>query len=483
MADGTTSDPVKNPANMASSDDNEQPDQHDLVGDILRKGMSHVLPEKRQFCVVKAGSLPVSAGHVPPFCLPEKRRVDLPEKRQVLESDSSMYLMSDGFVTSVEILDSIISAVTKLSSDREILPPFAGGMNPPPVAGGSALSRIPKVRKQAAHVVSDNEPDSDTDKVVGFDDPDSSEDSDGDWSPSDDDDDDDGDDVNLNDDGFAMFEPGKKAAPTTAKAQDLFLRKYFLEYVKSDQFDSALEALDVEYIDLDFLKIRELDPELLNTFPYSEAKAIMKKQDGALKRAEFKALRALDPLMAAWNALWAARSHPEEPLDKSKCITLVEAAVAALGQTEMELKFQRRVNIVGKVMRDFKKAKGVVLANTKILERDTNFFFGEKFQACLIKSLHKTSKLQKALSVGKKPSFKRKRVFFVRGEFQPKRPRYDEKPFPSGPRQDDKRGGGAWICPTWGSKVSQNLNPMILSQFCPYIYDIHPNWIWGFKSV
>ena len=292
MADGTTSDPVKNPANMASSDDNAQPDQHDLVGDILRKGMSHVLPEKRQFCVVKAGSLPVSAGHVPPFCLPEKRRVDLPEKRQVLESDSSMSLMSDGFVISVEIVDSIISAVTKLSSDHEILPPFAGGMNPPPVAGGSALSRIPKVRKQAAHV-SDNEPDSDTDKVVGFDDPDSStEDSDGDWLPSDSDDD----DVNLNDDGFAMFEPGKKAAPTTAKAQDLFLKKYFLEYVKSDQFDSALEALDVEHIDLDFLKIRELDPELLNTIQSSEAKAIMKKQDGALKRAEFKALRALDPL-------------------------------------------------------------------------------------------------------------------------------------------------------------------------------------------
>ena len=91
--------------------------------------MPHVLPEKWQFCVVKAGSLPVSAGHVPPFCLPEKRRVDLPEKRQVLESDSSMSFMSDGFVISVEILDSIISAVTKLSSDHEILPPFAGGMN------------------------------------------------------------------------------------------------------------------------------------------------------------------------------------------------------------------------------------------------------------------------------------------------------------------------------------------------------------------
>ena len=48
---------------------------------------------------------------------------------------------------------------------------------------GSALPRIPKVRKQAAHVVSDSEPDSDTDQVVGFDDPDGSEDSDGDWSP------------------------------------------------------------------------------------------------------------------------------------------------------------------------------------------------------------------------------------------------------------------------------------------------------------
>ena len=112
----------------------------------------------------------------------------------------------------------------------------------------------------------------------------------------------------------------------------------------------------------------------------------MKKQDGALKRAEFKALRALDPLMAAWNALQTARSHPEEPLDVSKCITLVEAAVAALGQAEMGLEFQRRVNIVGKVMRDFKKAKEVVLANAKILEKDSNFLFGEKFEACLIKS-------------------------------------------------------------------------------------------------
>ena len=44
-------------------------------------------------------------------------------------------------------------------------------------------------------------------------------------------------------------------------------------------------------------------------------------------------------------------------------------------------------------------------------------------------------------------------------------------------------GGGrpSWIYPKWGFKVVQNLNPMILSQFCPYGY-IHPNWIWGFKS-
>ena len=75
-----------------------------------------------------------------------------------------------------------------------------------------------------------------------------------------------------------MFEPGKKAAPTTAKAQDLFFRKYFLEYVKSDQFDSALDAMDVEHIDLDFVKIRELDPELLNTIQSSEAKAIIKNK-------------------------------------------------------------------------------------------------------------------------------------------------------------------------------------------------------------
>ena len=39
----------------------------------------------------------------------------------------------------------------------------------------------------------------------------------------------------------------------------------------------------------------------------------------------------------------------------------------------------------------------------------------------------------------------------------------------------------SWIYPKWGFKVLQNLNPVILSQFCPHRY-IHPNWIWEFKS-
>ena len=66
---------------------------------------------------------------------------------------------------------------------------------------------------------------------------------------------------------------------------------------------------------------------------------------------------------------------------------------------KIALKFQKMVNIVGKIMLNFKNVKVMVLANAKILEKDTNFLFGEKCQACLIKSLHnsRTPELQKAL--------------------------------------------------------------------------------------
>ena len=44
---------------------------------------------------------------------------------------------------------------------------------------------------------------------------------------------------------------------------------------------------------------------------------------------------------------------------------------------------------------------------------------------------------------------------------------------------------GWWVAildlPKMGLWCVAKLNPVILSQFCPYRY-IHPNWIWGFKS-
>ena len=211
-------------------------------------------------------------------------------------------------------------------------------------------------------------------------------------------------DVKLIDEGHSMFQPGKKAkAADTAKIQEAFLHKCYTEFVKAEDIDTALEDLGVNKLDLDLLSVREFDPEVLRAIKSQDLQKSMKKQDGALKRAEFKVMRSLDPVVALWTSLRRARADPRSRLDISKCITLAEATVASIRQADLELKYQRRVNIVAKVLRGyFKGARDVVVTNAKVLEKDQSFLFGQKFEK-LIKQLGKSAKLQKALDAATQP--------------------------------------------------------------------------------
>ena len=152
-------------------------------------------------------------------------------------------------------------------------------------------------------------------------------------------------------------------------------------------------------------------------------------------------MRSLDPVVALWTSLKRARADPRSTLDISKCITLAEATVTSIGQANLELRYQRRVNIVAKVLRgDFKRARDVVVTIAKVIEKDQSFLFGQKFQEKLIKQLGKSTKLQKALDAATQPKRGTKR-----GpqdyKWPTKRAWYEEQPFHQGPRQAPRSGG------------------------------------------
>ena len=87
-------------------------------------------------------------------------------------------------------------------------------------------------------------------------------------------------------------------------------------------------------------------------------------------------MRAATPALTLWGELQAAREGNSDSVDVNKLITLAEAAVCCIGQACVELKFQRRLAVAGKILKDRKKAKVVLAQNKEVLEREKKYLFG-----------------------------------------------------------------------------------------------------------
>ena len=94
------------------------------------------------------------------------------------------------------------------------------------------------------------------------------------------------------------------------------------------------------------------------------------------------------PLSQLLSELQEARSNADSSeIDISRVITLVESTICCVGQTSLEAKFQRRINLVGSLLSDWKTAKTLVKANGEVMEKSQRDLCGEVFTARLLKKL------------------------------------------------------------------------------------------------
>ena len=77
--------------------------------------------------------------------------------------------------------------------------------------------------------------------------------------------------------------------------------------------------------------------------------------------------------------------------------SIAKALVCTLGQATYEVRHQRPLAVAKKIMRDQKKARKVIIASSKVLQKEKKYLFGTRFTAGLVTKLKNTKKLRDSL--------------------------------------------------------------------------------------
>ena len=201
-------------------------------------------------------------------------------------------------------------------------------------------------------------------------------------------------DSDLADGDFACLDPAGKKKRRLQTVQKSYVKKMFSKL--AEDLDESLEKIGVEVPNDPRLTSKGLDQNLLDTLPFNTKKFVV-RSDNTLKRIEYRLLRATGPSLTLWNKLKDARDAKKSKVNISKLITLVEVSVCTIGQAELELKFQRRLQMATKFLQNPKKAKKVITLNHDILEGEKSQLFGNVFTKKLAGNLKDTAKLRIAL--------------------------------------------------------------------------------------
>ena len=252
-------------------------------------------------------------------------------------------------------------------------------------------------------------------------------------------------DKELLDGSHSMFDPSGDKRSKLSKVQDTYVRKMFTKLIKAEDIEDSFTALGMEKSSSSLLQVRNLDPDLLDILPGA---SFVAKADKSFTAVEGRVLRAATPALTLWGELQAAREGNSDSVDVNKLITLAEAAVCCIGQASVELKFQRRLAVAGKILKDRKKAKVVLAQNEDVLEREKKYLFGTAFTSKLVKKITRQNKLKETLKkVGGQKPFKKGKMrnnpgkpFKNFGRFADSSPQ--QQPFRGAPRGGGSNRGG-----------------------------------------
>ena len=259
-------------------------------------------------------------------------------------------------------------------------------------------------------------------------------------------------DKELLDGSHSMFDPSGDKRSKLSKVQDTYVRKMFTKLIKAEDIEDSFTALGMEKSSSSLLQVRNLDPDLLDILPGA---SFVAKADKSFTAVEGRVLRAATLALTLWEELQAAREGNSDSVDVNKLITLAEAAVCCIGQASVELKFQRRLAVAGKILKDRKKAKVVLAQNEEVLEREKKYLFGTAFTSKLVKKITRQNKLKETLKkVGGQKPFKKGKVRSNPGKPFKNFGRFAD----SSPQQQPFRGAPEVAVPTEGAEEKDPKN-------------------------
>ena len=241
--------------------------------------------------------------------------------------------------------------------------------------------------------------------------------------------------------------------------------------------EDSFEALGLEKSSDPFLQVKELDSELLDAIPGA---SYLSKADKSLTAIEGRVLRAATPALSLWGELQSCRNNKKDKADINRLITLAEAVVCGIGQASVETKFQRRLAVTSKILKDRKKAKAVLHQNDTVMDKEKKFLFGQAFTKKLVKRLSRGQKLKDTLGKFQrkgKTQFRGRGSYKGRGNFKGSRSSFEpqQQPFHQGPR-----GGGASRGGRGRGKKQSRYVPICMSeQKAVYISNKRKFWFNG----
>ena len=161
------------------------------------------------------------------------------------------------------------------------------------------------------------------------------------------------------------------------RGQDAFTTKYFSEYVGESAIkESILKSCPKPSTDV--LKPLVLDSDIVDLLPGSSQTPI-KHADGSFKRIQVRLLDTMGPLGKLWSELEKAALHGNGKCDAKELLELAEKSVTLVGQTNVLINHNRRLNVLSRFMKDSKKATDILSQN----QRNRTSLFGNSFYKAL----------------------------------------------------------------------------------------------------
>ena len=249
----------------------------------------------------------------------------------------------------------------------------------------------------------------------------------------------DGSDANDNTIDKWRFDPLAGASKNDwhlSSGQQNYVNKFFTDYVGDTALRKTVRKRNPKPTH-SVLKALPLDQDMVGLLP-SQAKSPVNSTDGGMRRIQGVLLDVMGPLGKLWAQLEKIMDSGKKSCKVDKLLKLAEQSVLLVGQTNVIINYNRRLNVLSRFLKNPKAAHEILKQNEQTLKTNKTTLFGPGFY----KALHrraKGTKQSREIRQHLAPSYSHKIKSSHRGGFSGS----SRRPFRRGPSsKTNERGAG-----------------------------------------